>query len=213
MKNDLPPPNQPLQNPKHEAFCRAVAGGQKQSRAYAEIYGVANNSTCRVSASQLAASPPVKARIAWLRVAHKDQSAPAHAQKENKVKIVRVSHEPPKGDAAPIITRSELAERLSIAIREGNTSEITQASQALVKIMPELARGEDDDKPNPLMVANYLASWAGYPGHDLAKELGGLELLTRKWIHVLQVDIRELQAVINKIARSGSAPEADPQTA
>ena len=79
--------------------------------------------------------------------------------------------------------------------------------------MPELARGEDDDKPDPLAVANYLAAWAGYPGHDLAKELGGLELLTRKWIHVLQVDIRQLQAVINKIARSGNAPEADPQTA
>ena len=213
MKTDLPPPNQPLQNPRHERFAGLVADGHPQSAAYRKVYPTAGLTASRTTASQLANLPHVKARIQWLKTSRKDQSAPPHAQKAPIARDARRDTVPTNATNNTPISRDEVIQQLSVAIRNGTTSDITQATQALIKIMPELGAKTDDDKPDPLAVANYLAAWAGYPGHDLAKELGGLELLTRKWIHVLQVDIRELQAVINKIARSGNEPEADPQTA
>jgi hypothetical protein len=193
--------NHPLGNAKHETFAQTVAAGYTQTEAYKMVYPDAEGENIRITAHLLAKKPHVKVRISWLKETKPPPVSVRVPEKPPEVKPVKQKDGLPLNVLSDQITRDEVIKQLSLAIRGGTTAEITQATQALIKIMPELSAGIDAEKPDPVIVANYLAHWSGVPGHEIAKELGGLELLVRKFAHVLKVDMRELARVVCKAAR------------
>lgn len=62
-------PSQPLPNPRHEAFARAVGFGASAAAAYRANYPDASAATAETEGPALARSPQTALRVAWYREA------------------------------------------------------------------------------------------------------------------------------------------------
>ncbi len=141
----------PLKNARHEVFCTEVASGRTQTDAFLEAFPHAEEwkrQTAKVKASELAARPDVKARIAHLQARAADASVftlAAHLARLNALSIAAerageftsaVKAEENRGKAAGFYpTKVELTGRGGGPIETKQTRDLTPA-----ELEAELAR-------------------------------------------------------------------------
>ena len=158
---------QPLKNPKHEAFCRAIAKGLSQPDAYHEAGFVISDNSVHAAASRLAARPEVKARIKTLQLEAFAGQGP--------------------------ITSNEIRKRLEFVCRTSSSgSDIVRAVSELQEkfgVLDDVVREREKVIPDPSAVIGYLCTFAGRQGEDICKELGGKEFIAAQLSKILKVPV------------------------
>ncbi len=149
--------------------------------------------------------PEVFARLEFLRIGtEKPQNTPQNTPKSvTSPKTITV--QPGKSTETPEdspVSREEVISKLSAAIRQGDSQTVVAAVKALAGIMPEIGTSPTE-KPDPLVIVEYVASFAGRPGREIVQELGGPEFLAHKLAEVLGPDgidplVSALQRVTTK---------------
>ena len=103
------PNAQPLKNPRHELFAQEIASGSTRTAAYMEVYPGSEKwktAAVNVKASQLAARPEVRDRVAYLQERAADASVytlAAHLARLNA--LSRAAEK--AGDFAPAVKAEE----------------------------------------------------------------------------------------------------------
>lgn len=200
-------PVQPLPNDEHEAFAQFVCAGLTVTEAYQKARpGRTPRVTAASQGSRWQARPEIADRIRELHLqrakGQKTPETPPQAQHTP----ARVA--PSLQDADPI-TRVELFRLISGAIKDGDRVDPALVT-ALLKVAPEL--GEvDQSRPDPTAVITYVCHFAGRPGHDIVRELGGLEFIASKLCDVLKVNPPELAEAVGRLSANVNAhPEPTP---
>ena len=93
---------------------------------------------------------------------------------------------------APPPTRDELVGIISRAIRDTKAtgSDIKGLSATLQTLVPDLFQGKDSkERPDPVALIKYIASFDGMQGAEVVKELGGAEFLANQLSEILKTPV------------------------
>lgn len=174
------------------------AGSQRAEAYNSACGGKRPRQTASEQASRWLRRPEIAARVQWLRVdaqkARIRAPEPAAAQVERKSDAPRKPREP--ADDSQPITREEVIKRLSTMIRLGDCDASTVSS--LVKLMPELT-AQQSTTPDPCAIVAYLAQCGGRPGAEIARELGGLPFLLRRFMDALRITGPEVAQALGMV--------------
>lgn len=168
--------SKPLPDERHENYAQLRARGLPRSRAYLDAgFQASNRNTRDVNAARLEKRPEVTARIAYLKARR------AHAASGGESESYEV-------------TRDVLRRKLARALHEaGLPAEISQITQALLKVQPELVVDPAESRPDPALIVSYVASFAGMTPDQVARELGGVRFIADKLCHVTKIPAHEFR--------------------
>ena len=157
----------PLPNPKHEAFCQAIAKGLSQPDAYRQAGFICSDNSVHAAASRLAARPEVKARGKALQLEAISGSGP--------------------------ITSDEIRKRLEFVVRTSSSgSDIVRAAEKLQEkfgVMDDVEAARKKVIPDPCAILSYVCSFSGMTGAEIVEELGGRDWMTAQLSEILKVPV------------------------
>ena len=185
-----------------------IVDGLPQWKAYAATSKTRiRPESAKTRASKILALPDVRARYNWLTIeAEKGQKL-----QPDKPETPKTSTLPEKVDqkspAPTIISRDEIAAKLSDAIRNGNTAEVVSSAAALLKVMPSLA-DEEKRSADPAAVVATIASFAGMTGEQILRELGGPRFVAEKILATLKLSAIEARDLFQSIVDQREAKQA-----
>ena len=197
---DLPPgfdPARPLENAEHETFARLLVAETPAYVAYQKAKGGRiPNVTARSAASRWKRLPEIAARLKMLHLHNAEGSKkPPEATETQQTKPAKrnIAAPLPASPTTEAMGRAELYALITAEIRAGRVDPALVSS--LLKVAPEL--GEvDQSRPDPTAVISYVCHFAGRPGDEIARELGGLEFIAAKLCDVLKVSPADLASVL-----------------
>lgn len=190
-------PAKPLENKQHETFCQLVASDKPKFEAYQIARGGrVSYDNAKVGASVWQRRPEVKERLNWLIIDAQKATKTAPTLTGETLIVNRPKPPRPTPPATPTteaMGRAELYALITAEIRAGRVDPALVSS--LLKVAPEL--GEvDQSRPDPTAVISYVCHFAGRPGDEIARELGGLEFIAAKLCDVLKVSPADLASVL-----------------
>ena len=189
-------------------MAQLVVNGHTQAAAYqATSKTKVSKESAKVRASQTFALPNVRARLNWLSLEAKNGGK--LLQKDTFVeKTLTDAEKVNEKPAAPaIISRDEIAAKLSDAIRNGNTTEVVSSAAALLKVMPSLA-DEEKRSADPAAVIATIASFAGMTGEQILRELGGPRFVAEKILATLKLTAIEARDLFQSIVDQREVKQA-----
>ena len=159
---------QPLNNPKHEAFCQTIAKGRLQPDAYRQAGYEVSEESANAAASRLAARPEVKARLKALQLAGITGTGP--------------------------VTPDELIKKIEMIVRTpGANADTLKAIKMLDEqtgIFAEIKQLRGGAaKPDPCAILAYVVSFAGMTGEQIVNSLGGKEFMACQLSDILKIPV------------------------
>lgn len=152
----------------------------------------------RSRVSSLLVKPAVARRRAWLV---KEKEAATTVVDEVATRATEEELPEPQGD---VLTKDEIKRILSDRVRHGSdTASIAAARQLLATLEDE---AKELTPVDPSAIAEHLCRFAGMPAADVARELGGVELVLGKVADVLHLTLPELRDHLTRMM--GQRPTA-----
>lgn len=217
---DTPARAEPLQNERYERMAFLVGYGKSQTDAYQETGEKrVKFRTAKSCASDIARNPEFRARVQWYRLqAAKEQNVAQIAPKSEKPSFLpnqgteRAPQPPAEEDDEREVTGTELRRKAATALRRAVTStEISQAIKTVHETQPELRPENAKEKPDPAAIVGFVASFAGMSPAQVAAEIGGLEFIAAKLVHVTKQPAAAWRDLFAALARKAKKAETAPQ--
>lgn len=177
--------------------------------------------TAKNCASALMRDPQVRARTRWYRL--KTGNGPETAKNAPGSEKSTYSHvpnsvprsQPPADvdDTTPLSVQ-EIRRKAARSVRLAQTSsEISQAIKVAADVQPDLRPTGERDRPDPAAVVAFVASFAGMTGAQVAAEIGGLEFIGKKLVHVTKIPPEKWRDTFATLVRKDAAKAKKDESA